>query len=215
MADEIISAVIAGILGLAGGLIAGPFSSEIWNLLFGPRLDLDLTEEGSRVRTQHRDPASEAIVSEAVFVRVRVRNIGRGVAQACRAYLTKIEKKNECDRFITTEYAESMQLSWSAQGDGSKELDIPRGIEQYIDVVRSNSKSPRLFQPTVVSLFLYDKVLAQPGTYRLEVLVSGDRVAPKFCKIIVTHTGKWDEVTVATVAKEPGSGMDGLAESAF
>jgi hypothetical protein len=37
--------------------------------------------------------------------------------------------------------------------------------------------------------------------YRLQIFVSGDGVKAKFRTIIVTHLGKWDEVTVED---EPG-----------
>jgi hypothetical protein len=188
--------VIAAILGgVVSGFLGGVFSNDIRNFLFGARLDLDLTEQGSRFPTRYRDG------SQGIFIRVRVRNLSLSIARSCRAFLTKIEKKNETGQFASTRYVESCQLLWAAQGDGSRPLDIPRGIEQYVDVVRSSSNSVQLCQTTVTPLIAYNDVLAEPGTYRLEVLVSGDGFIPKFYRIIVTHNGTWNEVTVE---KEPG-----------
>lgn len=188
MAYEIIASIVGGVV---SGFLGGVFSNDLRNLMFGARLDLDLTERGSRMRTHHTDGP------EAIYIRVRVRNIGAGmsIAKSCRAFLTKIEKQTSgC--FANTEYTESCQLFWSAQGDGSKPLDIPTGVEQYIDVLRSNSESTQLFQTTVTPLFVYQNIFSTAGMYRLEVMVSGDGIKPIFYRIIVTHTGRWDEVTV-------------------
>ena len=141
---QIIAAIIGSVLAFLGGVIA----IDVRNFLFGPRLVLDLTERGSRVQTRHRDDGSEA-----VYIRVRVRNERRSIAKSCRAFLTKIEKK-EHGRFSSTEWGEACQLCWSSQEDGSRALDLPTGIEHYIDVVRSNSKYMQIFPVVVTPLYM-------------------------------------------------------------
>jgi hypothetical protein len=188
---QIIAAIIGSVLAFLGGVIA----IDVRNFLFGARLVLDLTEHGSRVQTRHRDDGLGA-----VYIRVRVRNEGTSIAKSCRAFLTKIEKK-EHGLFSSTEWAEACQLCWSSQADGSRALDLPTGIEHYMDVVRSNSKYTQIFPVVVTPLYIYENVFQEPGTYRLEIVVSGDGVYPKSCRVIVTHTGKWDEVKVDP---EPG-----------
>jgi hypothetical protein len=110
-------------------------------------------------------------------------------------------KKKDQFGWTDTEYVESCQLPWAAQSDGCRPLDIPKGIEQYIDVVASRSNSAQLILQLVSPLLSYEQVMEKSGTYRLVVLVSGEGFEPEFHRIIVTHTGKWDEVTVD---REPG-----------
>jgi hypothetical protein len=180
--------IIAAIL---SGFLSGIFANDIRNWLFGPRLVIDLTEQGSRIVTPFSDG------TRGIYLRARVRNTGFLVAKSCRAFLTKIEKENDKGQFVNTIYAESCQLAWASQGDGSRSLDIPSGIEQYIDVVHSNDLHEPMFRVvTMPYLLMYQDVIDSAGTYRLEILVSGDGFTPKRYMILVSHSGKWDEVTV-------------------
>ena len=193
---EIAASILASTL---GGLIGGffvIFGEVIRNRIVGARFELDLTE-GSRIKTPYRDGY------EGIFIRVRVQNTGMIMAKSCRAFLTRIEKENELGRFEPTNYAETYQLLWSGH-EKPIALDLPNGLKRYVTVLRSSNNPlvKPIFQITAtIPLLMYLNIVETPGKYRLQIMVSGDGIKAEFLTIIVTHTGKWDEVTVDN---EPG-----------
>ncbi len=156
------------------GFVASLAAEGVQRWFYGPRLIIDYgTTDGYRARTDVGDPK----IADAIYVRLRVRNVKPRLAKGCRAYLTKIERRKSDLSWEDTIFDESIQLSWSSQGSPFSPLDIPRGIDQYVDLlsVRHPVQGPpvREFTPCLSMLhFRFRHLWAYQGTYRMTVLGS-------------------------------------------
>jgi hypothetical protein len=133
--------------------------------------------------------------SEAIYIRIKVTNEKPRLARACRAYLVNVETNSEATDFVSTLYADSIQLAWSCQVPGSERnpLDLPNGVSQYVDVI-ATSKTNNTFAPQISPFpFRYHQLYSPKSeTYRLTIQVSGDGIEPKVLRLIFVWKGQWD-----------------------
>lgn len=172
------------------GFVSAVFAEPARQRLFRPVLRLCFSGGEDCVA---RTPTAGG--SEAVYIRVKVTNEKPRVARACRAYLVNVETKAAASGFVSTLYADSIQLAWSCQVPGSERnpLDLPNGVSQYVDVIATNQASNG-FAPQVSPFpFRYAQLFtATAQTYRLTIQVSGDGLEPKILRLIFVWKGQWD-----------------------
>ncbi len=174
------------------GFITAVFAEPVRQRFFRPELELSFSgREDTITKT------ATVGESQAVYVRVRVRNKKPKLARACRAYLVNIEAKNATGGFEPTAYVESIQLAWSCRMVGNERdaMDIPNGVSQYIDVVATSSISSH-FAIQISPFPVRYKALhsPEPKTYRYTIQVAGDGVEPKTLKLVFVWKGRWDDV---------------------
>ena len=174
------------------GFITAVFAEPVRQRFFRPELELGFSgREDSITKTETVGG------SQAVYVRVQVRNTKPKLARACRAYLVNIETKSATGEFEPTAYVESIQLAWSCRMPGNERdaIDIPNGVSQYIDVVATSSISSH-FAIQIAPFPVRYNVLQSPipQTYRYTIQVAGDGVEPKVLKLVFVWKGKWDDV---------------------
>ena len=171
------------------GFISAVFAEPARQRLFRPVLRLSFSGTDDYVA---RTPTAGG--SEAVYFRVKVTNEKPRLARACRAYLVNVEKSARSG-FVSTLYADSIQLAWSCQVPGNERnpLDLPNGVSQYIDVI-ATSKATNAFAPQISPFPFRYNLLFSPEleTYRLTIQVSGDGIEPKILKLIFVWKGQWD-----------------------
>lgn len=172
------------------GFVSAVFAEPARQRLFRPVLRLSYSGADDCVA---RTPTADG--SEAIYIRVKVTNEKPRLARACRAYLVSVETKSVASGFVSTLYADSIQLAWSCQVPGSQHspLDIPNGVSQYIDVI-ATTKRTNTFAPQISFVpFRYNQLFSTKSeTYRLTIQVSGDGVEPKVLKLIFVWKGQWD-----------------------
>lgn len=184
------------IAGCIGGIIVFVFG-KLWDFvswkLKRPKLKVEFDK-----KTQGCISYTTANGTPVVYVRMKVTSYGRFATEArgCRAYLTNIEKQNEKGEFESTAYCDSIRLAWSCQGPQRTEqfrpMDIPREVNQYIDVV-SLLKNVNLFRLHLeVTPNRYIKMFMQTGTFLLTVHVHAENASPVKCKLIFTCRNAWD-----------------------
>ncbi len=79
---------------------------------------------------QKRAPA---IYADAGYVRIGVKNVGKGSALKCRGYLVGVElERDHRGRFF-----DALALVWSYQ-EANATLDIPPGITAHLDVLTAS-----------------------------------------------------------------------------
>jgi hypothetical protein len=104
-------------------------------------------------------------------------------------------------KYEDTAFGESIQLPWAAQGDPVamyRPLDIPKGINQFIDIIAVTNLGPQRPRPILaVPLSMHDRIWDFVGTYRFTILVSGDGVMPVSRKLLVTWNGIWSQITAS------------------
>lgn len=139
------SPVLLSMLSFVLGFVTAVCAEPARQRLFRPVLELNFANTPDCV-TKTRTTGGH----QAIYVRLRVENKKSRLAKQCRAYLIKIEIKNNDGEFESTMYTDSIQLAWSCREPGMERapLDLPNGVLQYIDVVAtdqaSNSFAPQI-----------------------------------------------------------------------
>ncbi len=184
------------IAGCIGGIIVFVFG-KLWNSvswkLTRPKLKVEFDK-----KTQGCVSYTTANRRPVVYIRMKATSYGRFAiaARGCRAYLTNIEKQNEKGEFESTAYCDSIRLAWSCQGPKPSEqfrsMDIPREVNQYIDVV-SLLQEDNLFRLHLeVTPNRYIKLFQQTGTFLFTVHVHAENASPVKCKLVFTWRHAWD-----------------------
>jgi hypothetical protein len=193
MNDELKIALV----GMAGGVIGGGVSGvyqHVREWLTRPRLSVDYeTDKAHFVDFDYVKPNGHDI--SAVYVRVRIRNLGWGVAKDCRVFLTRLEEVRQSRATPTaatpTALNEALVLGWPG-GTNFEPQDIPRGPHFYADVVSVSKLTPDWrFAVREMHANYLEKLPTFRGTYRFHVLVTCDDAVPVQCKIDVAYDGDW------------------------
>jgi len=182
--------------GCIGGIIVFVFG-KLWNLvswkLTRPKLKVEFDKKIKGCISY-----TTANGRPEVYFRMKVTSYGRfaTAAHGCRAYLTNTEKRNEKGEVESTAYCDSIRLAWSCQGPQPTErfrpMDIPREVNQYIDVV-SLPKDVNLFDLHLeVMPNRYIKMFRQTGTFLFTVHVHAENASPVKCKLTFTLRHPWD-----------------------
>jgi len=191
--------------GFLGGFATAILAEPIRQRLFRAKLKLEFeSDQSSRLsspflaRAHSDDFAGEQDKYHVQFIRVRVRNIEQYLARSCRAFLVDIEKQNEQGVFEQTHYYDSIQLKWASETQYPwHEIDLPYGVNKYIDVIETRSDSNSFYPCTeFLSSRLGEELLTQPGTFRLTILVTGDALDPQAAKLIFWWGGEWTTFAV-------------------
>ncbi len=212
---NLLTSLIPYIAGFISAVVAEPIKRKI----FKPVLELDFkNNQDFKTRTPEYTTMGE---SEAVYIRVGVRNKSWFTALGCRAHLVNIEIKNKEGRFERTEFVDTLRLAWSCQPPSEnafRPIDIPKNVNQFADVfstrpsfrMRTNtltfreSLSPGNFASTFrfetqLMPLRYEKLAGTEGEYRYTILVTADGVDPKFIKLIFKWSKDWENFEVEKV----------------
>lgn len=72
----------------------------------------------------------------SVWVRVLVKNIKKkAVARRCRAYLTDMNWRTKAGKERQMPVGDSLPLIWSNNSDETAAIDIPFGVNQFVDII--------------------------------------------------------------------------------
>ena len=188
------------IIGYLLGFFSAVFTEPFRQWLFKPKLTLEFGSEvsGCVSRTRIANSRGEH-VADAFYVRVKVTNNSRFTARNCRAYLINVEKKDNAGKFIPTIYCDSIPLAWSCQGqrDPTRPLDIPKGVNQYVDVLSTNSQTG-LYRPEITPIpFRYTELFEEAGEFVFTLQVAADQTPPVTTKVELEWHGSWDTFRVA------------------
>jgi hypothetical protein len=170
-------------------------------LIWGPKLTLffDKNIDGCIAKTPIEliMKNGERIETEGYYIRVMVRNEKYLLARDCRAFLVNIEKKGEDNEFHPTVYYDSIQAQWACRsGQGFSGIDLPRGMNQFIDVIGSIKDNPNVDPKIDSKIFMHRSLFSEIGTFRYTIQVSGNELNPVKIKFIFKWNGKWDDFDV-------------------
>jgi len=201
--STIVGPLVGGVIGFSGALFGEPLRKRI----FRPRLELAFGDGPDfRSRTPEQGVGElppegglpPVIRYQAEYIRVRVRNTTRPIAQKVRAYLTNVERDQAGSGFQPTVFCDSIPLAWSCQERNSSfdPVDLPHGVSQFVDVGSTREPQPVFRLAVKVTPFRYSDLLREPGRYRLTVQVSGENVKPEFIRIGLEVRAAWDDYSV-------------------
>ncbi len=187
------SEVVSFISGAAIAILAEP----IRRWVFKPKINVRFEEhKGCVVRTIGISRTMDQPI-DMYYIRLRVVNTRRFIAKDCSSYLVNIEKEEE-GKFSKTEYCDSIPLAWSCQGEKDRfvPLDIPKGVNQYIDVLNTRMYSDS-FNPQIMAIpFRYQPLFKEKGKFRFTVEVCAENIAPTKTTLVFEWNGVWDKFTV-------------------
>lgn len=189
-------------IGAMFGFGAAIFSEPLRRWIYRPELKLEfgdsdayktLTSESAEI-WDFKLQKSIPTVYDARYLRVKVTNTKFAMAKNCRAYLVAVDKETSAGVFEPTVYCDSIPLAWSCSADKAYEpLNLPKGVEQFIDIVSTRSISNEIKVEINPMPYRYVNLYRQHGTFRFTVLVSGENVEPQFIKIVFKWNGIWDQ----------------------
>jgi hypothetical protein len=203
MNDTMITVWIAAGASLGGGLVCGLLSGayqhwrEWW---IRPILEIDYQDDESH-KVESNEHRPDGTVHSYIYVRVRVRNMGRRVAKCCRVFLSKLEEVHPSGQTTRTAFHDSRQLPWAGFRFGVAEL--PRGLDFYADIVRFSKQLPGWNISIEGGLFSSEDALKiYSGTYRFHLTVTADNADPATCAVDVTYAQDWKSVRAVALRSD-------------
>lgn len=199
-----LNTIIGAILGFAAAIFVEPIKR--W--LYRPKLAVifgDTAEFQTRT-TEHQkknpsDNRREILTyHKASYIRLKVINTKSILAKGCRAYLIKVEKRNEEGNFLDTIYCDSIPLAWSCRDDKRFEpIDLPNGVNQFVDLISVRETTDDFRMEIQFHPYRYESLFQEKGYFRFTMQVSGENVEPVFEKVDFIWDGSWDSYTCKTV----------------
>lgn len=189
------------IISFLAGFLSAIFAEPIRKNIFKPKLTLDFNNTQDYKSKTIYDNNGEVF---EIYVRARVYNKKKILAENCRAFLINIEKK-ENGKFTQTIYADSLQLAWSCQTDNTRfsAMDLSYGVNLFFDIFKtdfnrgeeedpSTRKSVNNFVPltyVIPKRYLHDNLFSQTGTYRITIQVTSANADPVKMALILEWKG--------------------------
>jgi hypothetical protein len=130
------------------------------------------------------------------YARERVTNEKPRIAQKCQAWLVRVEEMNKDGEFKETAFKDSGPMIWAYHSE-IEAVDIPQGINRYVDIVRIQQHVPGLeprLRPhsgEVRRVVRHDPIFNKSGTFRFTILVSAQDVRLKESNVIITRDETW------------------------
>lgn len=141
LSTDAISAIVGVVIGAVLGFFANVLTEWVkrtWfsgraRPFFGTEYDVDFVARMQR--------------SDSIWVRVLVRNDKKkAVARGCRAYLSDIRWRINDGEEVSMPIGDTLPLIWS-NTDRSIVIDIPYGINQFVDILAIFGDSPTIVIP--------------------------------------------------------------------
>jgi hypothetical protein len=181
------SALLGAGAAIIGGLLTGAYEN-VRDWFNRPVLDIDYEgkEGANRVENEYLVDGTK---KEEVYIRARVRNVGRHPAKNCRVFLARVsEVKGK--HLGETAFCDAKPIAWA--GWDFLPRDVPKGADFYVDITRvSKGTSGWIF--SVERLFAsQDRLKEYTGTYRFHLLATADNAAPKEYAVDVEYNGNWN-----------------------
>lgn len=142
-------------------------------------------------------------VNNAIWVRIKVKNQGKRLARSCQPFLTSIKKKNNDGKYDLV-HSDMLPLHWAFRnGKRQPAIDIPGKLHAFCDVFNTISGASHFLPRTVAEPCAWEKLLKEPGEYRLKVVVGGDNIVPQKKCLYIRWTNKWNDFEIAGDEQEP------------
>jgi hypothetical protein len=183
---ELQAALIGGGAAIAGGLLTGAYEN-LRDWLARPilRVDCDTNSPATRVENEYM---AGQVKKEEVYIRARVRNIGRRPARNCRVYLTKLSEVKGTSLGDTV-FKDARPISWA--GWDFLPRVVPKGVDFYVDVARVSKQTRGWILPLERLFASEENLKSYSGTYRFHLLVTSDNASPFQYSVDVEYNGDW------------------------
>ena len=131
------------------------------------------------------------------YLRGEVSNASRYHAEGVKVYLNSIDRVFEDGEIVRLDSDQSRQLRWSSASDEERGAarDVPNGVKFCFDLLFCSTAEKLRYTPLVLTQ-RNTELLYEPGTYRLEVMVTANSSTPTTRSVTVVWNGEWDGLSV-------------------
>jgi len=184
--------ILSGVLGSVSTW-AIQSAREWWS---SPRLNASF-EDKLPFRLETQVAVENSQPHDAVYFRIGVRNDGVTNAKSCRGFLLGVDEDSGKGLWRPTQYCDNLPLTWAyrSKGDSEQGIDIPRGVNQFLDVF-SISESVTGFKPLTSAQTrkadAHDRFKA-PGMFRFRILVVAENAKSQFFGLCLEWKGDWQQ----------------------
>lgn len=188
---------LSWIAGLISGSLIAIFAEPIRQRLYRPRLVLDFDASADCLSKTPMREGDRSLLG--LVVRIKVRNESNAIARDCRAYLIDVEQASDIGTFTSTVYCDSLQLGWSCHVEEDRRfggIDIPRGVNQFVDVVATKENVSVLIPQIRPIPYRYVDLFQMMGEFRWTLQVSAAGTNPATIRLILRWAGLWDRIEV-------------------
>jgi hypothetical protein len=200
MSDSI--GIVGTLLTFFLGFITAVLAEPIRRWIFKPKLKLMFEPTDSFIsKTMEANIQTGQKTADVHYIRIRVTNISRKTARDCRAYLVDLKTLNEKGQLCKTNYCDSIPVAWSCQGrkDRFQLIDIPPGVNQYIDVVVTRNTSDAFDLQLMAKPFRYVDLFRRKGKHIFTIQVCAQWAKPKRIMLELDWKGDWNDYVVKKV----------------
>jgi hypothetical protein len=185
MANDITIGLIGAGAAVTGGLLTGAYE-HFRDWLARPQLTIDYVDDSScNVTSSYEEEGKEVT---GIYVRARVRNVGKRIARKCRVFLIGIDEVQHGGT-TKTAFHDSMPLCWPIRDFLPR--DIPRGINSYINIVYVMKHRSGWNFGVESLLGSHTSLTTYRGTYQLTLLATADNADPFQFVINVIYDQDW------------------------
>ena len=177
--------------GLVGAVITGSYQF-LYDRYMRPKLKLDFEGAEDRDRVEIKRQEAGKTFSE-VYIRSRLRNVGRHSAKKCLVFLTGIKEVLPAG-VTSAPFHDAKPLSWP--GWDFTPRDVPQGVDFYVNVFKISKDDPGWFISVEKLFSNQQKLKDYKGTYRFELLATADNAEPMKFEIEATYSGDWNNLRV-------------------
>jgi hypothetical protein len=202
--------ILVALLTASATVVSQPFLHWIVVLARGPKLDSSFEPDSACIiPAPEYEPIHETIGDAKpyyeklkLYVRVRVTNKKSRIAEQCRGYLIKVERKTRYE--WEPVFADSIPLIWSFDAENAT-TSIPQGVVKHVDVFTISNDEPgfapqfRSHNGEVLRLIPFDRAFRCFGTFRFTVVVASQDVAAKTVPFILIRESEeqWPPTFIA------------------
>lgn len=184
----LVASIVGGFVGGAAGSILTIFADRIHDYFFHPNLEIGFNQNDENYIAR----VSMSGIS-TLLIRLRVVNLDRTIAKGCRAFLAGID--NLDDSGAQTSLRDLNPLAWSARQSKShadqeyEPIELPKNVEQFLDVVCMTQGSDAFSLSTKLQLLRYQRLFNKRVRFKLKIVVMGDNFAPTIAYFFFTWRG--------------------------
>jgi hypothetical protein len=182
-----------------GGLLSGAYQHRRdWRA----RLQVDFPGDPANIVIVDRKKEDGAHVA-IIYIRARVKNIGRRTAKGARVFLTSLKEEHRGGQITETSFNDSVALAWAGWNFSPRDLPPAAGVSFYADLVRFSKYEPG-WNFSVTRLFGNESQIRNySGTYRCQLTLTADNAEPAIYEIDVTYEKEKDWPNMRAVAVGP------------
>jgi hypothetical protein len=169
MTETLEIALVGACAAIAGGLVYGAYQ-HCRDHLSRPKLEIDYAgTAANRIEITYKK--TEGLDDAEVYIRARVKNIGRRTAKGAQVFLTSLKEVHPSGTTPTT-FHDSMPLAWSGWKFTPRDIPPASNVHFFVDLMRVSKHDPGWLLSVEQLFSSQGSLKTYSGTYRFQLTVT-------------------------------------------